>query len=66
MIFEYTLILRRVDNASFYSLQDILIFYIGIKLEMISNNTPIVNFVIAFNLILTNPVGGGGTGMGKK
>ena len=64
MIFEYTITLRRLDNVPVYSFPDILIFYIGIKLEVTSNNTPMVNFVIAFNQISAHPVGG--TGMGQK
>jgi hypothetical protein len=39
----------------FRGLQNILIFYIGIKLEVASNNTPMVNFAIAINRILTHP-----------
>jgi len=56
-------------------LQNILIFYIGIKLEVASNSTPMVDFAIAINRILTHPcillrgwffVPVGGTRMGQK
>jgi hypothetical protein len=39
----------------FRGLQNILIFYIGINLEVASNNTPMVDFAIAMNRILTHP-----------
>jgi hypothetical protein len=59
----------------FRSLQNILIFYIGIKLEVASNSTPMVDFAIAINRILTHPCTPlrgrkispvGGTGMDQK
>jgi hypothetical protein len=49
MVFGYTLTLGKMDKAFFRGLENILIFYIGIKLEVASNNTPMVNFAIAIN-----------------
>ncbi len=54
MVFGYTLTLGKMDKAFFRGLENILIFYIGIKLEVASNNTPMVNFAIAINWILTH------------
>jgi hypothetical protein len=64
-----------MDKAFFRGLQNILIFYIEIKLEVASNNTPMVNFPIVINWILTHPctplqgrkiIPVGDTGMGEK
>jgi len=39
----------------FRGFQNILIFYIGIKLEVVCNNTSMVDFGIAVNRILIHP-----------